>query len=165
MRALCSQCPLEVPADYNEGLSRRSAAYINFPQAIPSTYMIDREIAPCVNRCPVNLNARGLRGLDRTGRYLEALDVIRQRLPFPGVIGRICNHPCEDVCIRGQKVDQPIAICALKRFVADYSGQERNAGPEVAPDKGKSVAIVGGGPSGMACAARPAQVRLQGNDL
>jgi heterodisulfide reductase subunit A-like polyferredoxin len=151
---LCApQCPLEVPADYNEGQSRRSAAYINFPQAIPSTYMIDREIAPCVNRCPVNLNARDYVGLIAQGRYLEALDVIRQRLPFPGVIGRICNHPCEDVCIRGQKVDQPIAICALKRFVADYEvGKREVPAPDAAPDNGKAVAIVGGGPSGMACA-------------
>ena len=151
---LCApQCPLEVPADYNEDLSRRSAAYINFPQAIPSTYMIDREIAPCVNRCPVNLNARDYVGLIAQGKYLEALDVIRDRLPFPGVIGRICNHPCEDVCIRGEKVDQPIAICALKRFVADYEvGKREIPVPQAGADRGKRVAIVGGGPSGMACA-------------
>ncbi|HME46137.1 MAG TPA: FAD-dependent oxidoreductase [Syntrophorhabdales bacterium] len=151
---LCApQCPLEVPADYNEDLSRRSAAYINFPQAIPSTYMIDREIPPCVNRCPVNLNARDYVGLIAQGKYLEALDVIRDRLPFPGVIGRICNHPCEDVCIRGEKVDQPVAICALKRFVADYEvGKRAIPVPEAGADKGKRVAIIGGGPSGMACA-------------
>ena len=151
---LCApQCPLEVPADYNEDLSRRSAAYISFPQAIPSTYMIDREIPPCVNRCPVNLNARDYVGLIAQGKYLESLDVIRERLPFPGVIGRICNHPCESVCIRGEKVDQPIAICALKRFVADYEiGKREIPVPVAGQDRGKRVAIVGGGPSGMACA-------------
>ena len=151
---LCApQCPLEVPADYNEGLSRRSAAYINFPQAIPSTYSIDREIPPCVNRCPVNLNARDYVGLIAEGKFLEALDVIRERLPFPGTIGRICSHPCEDVCLRGEKVDQPIAICALKRFAADYEvGRREMPVPEIGADRGKKVAIVGGGPSGMACA-------------
>ena len=82
---LCApQCPLEVPADYNEELSRRSAAYINFPQAIPSTYSIDREIPPCVNRCPINLNARDYVGLIAEGKFLDALDVIREKLPFPG---------------------------------------------------------------------------------
>ena len=65
---LCAPyCPLEVSADYNEGLSRRSGAYINFPQAIPSTYSIDREIPPCVNRCPINLNARDYVGLIAEG--------------------------------------------------------------------------------------------------
>ena len=106
-----------------------------------------------MNRCPVNLNARDYVGLIAQGKYLEALDVIRDRLPFPGVIGRICNHPCEDVCIRGEKVDQPIAICALKRFVADYEvGKREIPVPEAGTDKGKRVAIIGGGPSGMACA-------------
>ena len=151
---LCAPyCPLEVPADYNEGLSRRSGAFINFPQAIPSTYSIDREIPPCVNRCPINLNARDYVGLIAEGRFLEALDVIRERLPFPATIGRICNHPCEDVCLRGEKVDQPLAICALKRFVADYEvGRREMPLPEVREDKGKKVAVVGGGPSGMECA-------------
>ena len=152
--ALCApNCPLEVSNDYNEGMSRRSAAYINFPQAIPSTYMIDREIAPCVNECPVNLNARDYVGLIAEGKFLEALDLIRERLPFPGIIGRICAHPCEEVCLRGRKVEQPIAICALKRFVADYEKGKREIPiPEIAFDRGKKVAIIGGGPAGLACA-------------
>ncbi len=152
--SLCApQCPLDVSANYNQGLSRRSAAFINFPQAIPSTYMIDREIAPCVHRCPVNLNARDYVGLIAEGKFLEALDLIRERLPFPGVIGRICAHPCEEECLRGRKVDQPIAICALKRFVADYeTGKREMPIPEVGPDKGKKVAVIGGGPSGLECA-------------
>jgi heterodisulfide reductase subunit A-like polyferredoxin len=151
--ALCApNCPLEVGADYNEGLSRRSAAYINFPQAIPSTYMIDREIAPCVNRCPVNLNARDYVGLIAEGKFLEALDLIRERLPFPGVIGRICAHPCEEECLRGRKVDQPVAICALKRFVADYEkGRREIPVPDAGPERGRKVAVIGGGPAGIAC--------------
>ena len=152
--ALCApNCPLEVSSDYNVGMSQRSAAFINFPQAIPSTYMIDREIAPCVDRCPVNLNARDYVGLIAEGKFLEALDLIRERLPFPSIIGRICAHPCEEECLRGRKVEQPIAICALKRFVADYEvGKREIPIPEVGPDKGKSVAIIGGGPAGLTCA-------------
>ena len=152
--SLCApQCPLDVSNDYNVGLSRRTGAYISFPQAIPSTYMIDREIAPCVNRCPVNLNARDYVGLIAEGRFLEALDLIRERLPFPGIIGRICAHPCEEECLRGRKIDQPIAICALKRFVADYEAGKRDIPvPGVGPEKGKNVAVIGGGPAGLECA-------------
>jgi heterodisulfide reductase subunit A-like polyferredoxin len=151
--ACAPYCPIEVESNYNEELSNRSAAYINFPQAIPSTYSIDREMAPCVDRCPINLNARDYVGLVAEGKFLEALDVIRDRLPFPGVIGRICSHPCEDACLRGRKVDEPISICALKRFVADYEvGRREPWTPDVGTDNGKHVAVVGGGPSGMTCA-------------
>ncbi|MCX8022442.1 MAG: FAD-dependent oxidoreductase [Syntrophorhabdaceae bacterium] len=151
---LCApNCPLEVSSDYNASLSKRSAAYINFPQAIPSTYMIDRRIAPCINECPVNLNVRDYVGLIAEGRFIEALDLIRERLYFPGIIGRICAHPCETVCLRGRKVDQPIAICALKRFVADYEKDIRPIPiPEVGEKKDKRVSIIGGGPAGLACA-------------
>lgn len=146
-------CPLEVGNVYNENLSRRSAAFINFPQAIPSTYMIDRQLAPCIFTCPVNLNARDYIGLIAEGKFLDALDLIRERLPFPGVMGRICTHPCESQCLRGRAVDQPLAICALKRFVADYECTVREMPvPPAGEEKGKDVAIIGGGPAGAACA-------------
>jgi len=152
--ALCaSHCPLEVRSDYNEEMSLRSAAYIDFPQAVPSTYMIDRKIAPCTYHCPVKLNVRDYVGLIAEGRFLDALDLIRERLPFPGIIGRICNHPCEDVCLRGKEVDQSIAICALKRFVADYEvGKREIPVPNIEQKRKERVAIIGGGPAGLACA-------------
>ena len=77
----------------------------------------------------------------------------REKLPFPATIGRICNHPCEDACLRGEKVDQPVAICALKRFAADYeTGRREMPAPVVGAETGRKVAVIGGGPSGMACA-------------
>lgn len=151
---LCaSNCPMEVSSDYNEAMSLRSAAYINFPQAVPSTYMIDRKIAPCIYHCPIQLNARDYVGLIAEGKFLDALDLIRERLPFPGIIGRICHHPCEDRCLRGRKVDQPIAICALKRFVADYEiGKREIPVPAIEKERNESIAIIGGGPAGLTCA-------------
>ena len=95
-------CPLEVGNVYNEEMSLRSAAFINFPQAIPSTYMIDRQLSPCIYTCPINLNARDYIGLVAEGKFFEALDLIRDKLPFPGIIGRICAHPCENACLRGK---------------------------------------------------------------
>ena len=97
-----SACPLEVGNVYNEEMSLRSAAFINFPQAIPSTYMIDRQLSPCIYTCPINLNARDYIGLIAEGKFFEALDLIRDKLPFPGIIGRICAHPCENACLRGK---------------------------------------------------------------
>jgi len=146
-------CPLEVGNVYNEEMSLRSAAFINFPQAIPSTYMIDRQLSPCIFTCPINLNARDYIALIAEERFFEALDLIREKLPFPGIIGRICAHPCENACLRGKEVDQPLAICALKRFVADYEVGRREAPlPVIEVEKEGKVAIIGAGPAGFACA-------------
>ena len=146
-------CPLEVGNVYNEEMSLRSAAFINFPQAIPSTYMIDRQLSPCIYTCPINLNARDYIGLIAEGKFLEALDLIREKLPFPGIIGRICAHPCENACLRGKEVDQPLAICALKRFVADYEiGRRQPSIPVTDVEKGEKAAVIGAGPAGFACA-------------
>ena len=79
--------------------------------------------------------------------------MIREELPFPGVIGRICHHPCEEACLRGEKLDDAVSLCVLKRFVADYEvGKREIPVPVAGNQKGKRVAIIGGGPSGMACA-------------
>ncbi len=146
-------CPLEVGNVYNEEMSLRSAAFINFPQAIPSTYMIDRQLSPCIYTCPINLNARDYIGLIAEGKFFEALDLVRDKLPFPGIIGRICAHPCENACLRGKEVDQPIAICALKRFLADYEiGRREPLLPAIAPEKNKTAAVIGAGPAGLTCA-------------
>jgi len=146
-------CPLEVGNVYNEEMSLRSAAFINFPQAIPSTYMIDRQLSPCIYTCPINLNARDYIGLIAEGEFLKALDLIREKLPFPGIIGRICAHPCENACLRGRQVDQPIAICALKRFVADHeTGVREPPLPVTGSMKDKKVAVIGAGPAGVTCA-------------
>ncbi len=147
-------CPLEVGNVYNEEMSLRSAAFINFPQAIPSTYMIDRQLSPCIYTCPINLNARDYIGLIAEGEFLQALDLIREKLPFPGIIGRICAHPCENACLRGKEVDQPIAICALKRFAADYETGVRREPPlpDTGTEKNKNVAVIGAGPAGVTCA-------------
>ncbi|MRR38474.1 FAD-binding protein, partial [bacterium] len=148
-----SACPLEVGNVYNEEMSLRSAAFINFPQAIPSTYMLDRQLSPCIYACPINLNARDYIGLVAEGKFFEALDLVRAELPFPGIIGRICAHPCENACLRGKGVDQPVAVCALKRFLADYEiGRREPLLPAIAGEKGKKAAVIGAGPAGLTCA-------------
>jgi len=146
-------CPVELNSEFDENLGKRKAAYIPFPQAIPNKYTIDkRGYPPCRVACPAGVNAQGYIALISQGKFKEALEVLRRTMPFAGVCGRVCTHPCEQDCERG-KVDQPIAIRTLKRFMADY---ELKAGREKATPmertKEEMIAIVGSGPAGLACA-------------
>ncbi len=105
--------------------------------------------APCQIACPARLSIPGYVALIAKGKFKEALDLIRQRMPLPVVCGRICLAPCEKEC-RRQELEQPIAIESLKRFVADYVDDEVPAPlPQTRPDK---VAIFGSGPAGLAAA-------------
>ncbi|MFX0115476.1 MAG: NADH-ubiquinone oxidoreductase-F iron-sulfur binding region domain-containing protein, partial [Candidatus Hodarchaeota archaeon] len=76
--------------------------------------------APCQNACPVELDIPGYIAFIKEGRFEEAYRLIKQRLPFPSICGRVCNHPCEATCVRSQ-LDDPLAIMQLKRFVTDYA--------------------------------------------
>jgi len=105
--------------------------------------------APCKVNCPVHLSASAYLALIANGKFKEALDVIREQVPLPSVIGRICHHPCETVCKR-QEVDEPVAICALKRFVSDYVTDSQTT--PVPITKKEKVAIIGSGPAGLSAA-------------
>ncbi len=146
-------CPVELPAEFELGMAQRKAIYRPFPQAVPSIFSIDKQgYPPCRVACPAGVNAQGYISLIAQGKFKEAIDVLRRTMPFPGVCGRVCTHPCEVDCERG-KVDEPLAICSLKRFMADYElrvGREKVTPIEMVK-KGK-VAIIGAGPAGLACA-------------
>ncbi len=149
--ACAEACPVSLPSTFDEGLGTRPAAYRHFPQAIPATYAIKKlDRAPCVRACPANLSAQGYVQLIKVGKYAEALALIMDRLPLPGTIGRICPHPCEDQCRRGE-LDEPVAICSLKRFAADLADWQSLPVPEITP-RPERVAVVGSGPSGLSCA-------------
>ena len=146
-------CPVEVPAEFELGMANRKAIYRPFPQAVPNKFVIDkRGYPPCRVACPAHVNAQGYVALISQGKFKEALEVVRRTMPFPAICGRVCNHPCELDCERG-KVDEPIAIRALKRFISDY---ELKAGREKATPaprtKEEKAAIIGSGPAGLACA-------------
>lgn len=110
-------------------------------------------ISPCENTCPANINIPGYLALVAAGRFIDAYNLIKQENPFPAVCGRICTHPCESKCRRGT-VDESVAICDIKRFVADYAykNEKPYASDLVFPKNGKSVAIIGAGASGLTCA-------------
>ena len=109
-------------------------------------------ISPCENTCPANVNVPGYLSLIAAGRFIDAYNLIRQENPFPAVCGRICTHPCETKCRRGT-LDEPVAICELKRFVADYAYKHEKpySNEVVFPKNGKHVAVIGAGTSGLTC--------------
>jgi len=146
-------CPVSLPAGFNGNLSERKATYRHFPQAIPSGFAIDKlGTSPCKAACPTHISVQGYVALIQAGKYKEALKLIKKDNPFPAVCGRVCNHPCEAACKRGE-VDQPIDIMHLKQFVADLDlNDSTRFVPEIKEKKGKKVAIVGAGPAGLTAA-------------
>jgi heterodisulfide reductase subunit A len=141
-------CPVVVPNEFDMEQADRHAIYVPFPQAVPNKYTIDkRGWPPCKDACPAHIDVQGYVALIGQGKFAEALDLIRQTIPFPGVIGRVCNHPCEEACNRGE-YDQPIAICALKRFVADVE-EEPAPLPAIETPRDQTVAVIGAGPAGL----------------
>lgn len=105
--------------------------------------------APCQNACPADQNAWGYVTLISEGRFKEAIAVIKEANPFPAVLGRVCVHPCESKCRRNQ-IDDPVAICSLKRFAADMDMKSfPQYRPTVEMPKDKKVAVIGAGPAGL----------------
>ena len=117
---------------------------------------------PCVLACPANTDCQGYVGLIANGEFEKAIELIKNKIPLPGAIGRVCPHPCEDNC-RRKLVDEPISIAWLKRFASDMdlSGEDPFM-PDMEPDTGKSVAIIGGGPMGLSAAYF---LRTMGHDV
>ncbi len=115
-------------------------------------------ISPCQHTCPVGINIPKYVAHIAAGEYQAAIDTIRERNPFPAICGRICHHPCETRCRRGE-LDQPVDIRALKRFAADRYFENGAEPPEPFPQtRRQRVAVVGAGPTGMSCAYFLAQI-------
>ncbi len=147
-------CPVKVKDGFNQDQGLRKAVYKLFPQSVPNRFMIDkRGVPPCRSTCPAGTNVQGYVALLSQGKFAEALEVIHRRLPFAGICGRICHHPCEAECNR-QEIDQPLAIATLKRAAADYGWEElaKAESQTYTPTRKERVAIIGGGPAGLTAA-------------
>jgi len=109
-------------------------------------------VSPCQHSCPVGVDVPRYVAAIAEGDYGGAVDIIRERNPFPSVCGRICHHPCESHCRRGE-LDRPVSIRALKRFAADwYFEHEPPAPAPFLRTRRERVAVIGSGPGGLACA-------------
>jgi len=149
-------CPVSVLSVFDEDLVDRTAIYKPYAQASPNAFVIDKaETPPCQLACPSGIHVQGYIALVAEGKYGEAYDLIRKNNPFVSVCGRVCHHPCETECRRGE-YDEPIDIRSIKRFIADYVHAHHNEFEkdtvETVPDKTEKVAVIGAGPAGLTCA-------------
>lgn len=149
-------CPVTV-LNLHDGETERKAIHL---RGQPGCAAIDKlGKAPCASTCPGGIHVQGYVALIAQKRYAEAIELIRDAIPFPSVCGRVCNHYCEANCTRGQ-VDASVNIMALKRFVADWAYENRaelsgslDKSPKTKPEPtNKKIAIIGAGPSGMTAA-------------
>ncbi|MEM0467063.1 MAG: FAD-dependent oxidoreductase [Candidatus Thermoplasmatota archaeon] len=160
-------CPVNILSEFDEGLSCHKAIYQQFPQAIPNVFAIAKtdEVSPCKIACPAGLNAHGFIALAGQKKFAEAFELIKERIPLPGSLGRICYHPCETECNR-KDIDESISICKIRRFVADYiyeHPEEHQAYLKLLTEKqqaqdnkkrgnNQKIAIIGAGPAGLTAA-------------
>jgi NADPH-dependent glutamate synthase beta subunit-like oxidoreductase len=119
---------------------------------------IGEEPPPCQAACPLNIPVREKMQALQAGNLAEALNLVLSRCPFPGILGRICSRPCEGACTRN-RVDQPLAVAALKRHLADLDPDATFRYFTPGPPRSEKVAVVGGGPAGLMAAL---ELRLLG---
>jgi len=105
----------------------------------------------CTEACPAGIDVSGYLRYIAEDKPAEACKLIIEKAPFPGVLGRVCTHPCETACKRGE-VGESISICAAKRYAADKAGDLSDWMAGTAPDTGHKVAVIGAGPAGLTAA-------------
>ncbi|WP_207640839.1 FAD-dependent oxidoreductase [Desulfitibacter alkalitolerans] len=105
----------------------------------------------CVAACPLHVDVKGYIGKIAAGEFKESLEIIRKDLPFPGILGRICAHPCEEKCKQSEE-GQPLSVQQLKRFAANYDSEFEWDISIEENEKPQKVAIIGAGPAGAMAA-------------
>jgi len=145
--------PFEMPVDFKVGDAVRTVAQGG--EDVTKAKVVDiidkTSIAPCRAACPAEVRAPCYIELIRKGNFARAADILRRDLPLPSVCGRVCYHPCEDECARSD-LDEPLAICALKRFVSDWAMEHAAEIKPIEKVYDEKVAVIGSGPAGLACA-------------
>ncbi|MGD9225882.1 MAG: FAD-dependent oxidoreductase [Desulfobacterales bacterium] len=129
-------------------------------EVCPSGALVDKsvtpatradDLVPCKAACPAHIDVPGYLRMCAQGKRDEANAIIREKVPFPGILGRVCIHPCEAACRRGE-LNASISICALKRYAADGEKGRWKKESRLEADSGRKVAIVGAGPGGLTAA-------------
>mgnify|MGYP005842744089 CR=1 FL=1 len=145
---LAASCALK--SEIEQATGEMDPMHLPVAREIHSLRVVDRKAQPpCTAACPAGKNVQGFVALIAQGRFREAADLIADRDPFFAICSRVCPHPCEQDCNRGN-IDEAVAISSLERFVADNaSAASISAEPSA---RGQRVAIVGSGPAGLAAA-------------
>jgi NADPH-dependent glutamate synthase beta subunit-like oxidoreductase/coenzyme F420-reducing hydrogenase delta subunit/formate hydrogenlyase subunit 6/NADH:ubiquinone oxidoreductase subunit I len=151
----CADCEAVCPVHTVPGEAHAKAIYRDpMARSVPNVFAIaKRGVPPCTYTCPGDIHVQGYVALIAQGKFIESHDLIAQEVPLPGVLGRVCYHPCEGQCNR-YELDKPISVRALKRFVADYRADHGGLHWE-RPEVDRSlppVAVIGSGPAGLSAA-------------
>ena len=107
------------------------------------------KLAPCRQACPLGVNCHGYVQTISRKEEDKAIALLRETLPFPGILGRICSQPCEEKCHRKNIEGEAVAIRSLKRYLSDLEDKTKISLPEMKSETGKKVAVIGSGPAGM----------------
>ena len=118
------------------------------------------EAPACQSACPMHTDVKQYVRLAGEGKYADALSVVREKIFMPQTLGRICAHPCEQVCRRNTEFKQPVSVAGIKRFIAEQADDKAHWDLTTAKDSGKKVAVVGAGPAGAQAAI---ELRRQGH--
>ena len=165
IRHLATQIGLTARCDIGRTLARPvldlmdqfKTSFIEAAQGIRNSGQTDESYAaivtaPCIQACPAHVDIPAYLENVRMGHWSNAMNIVRNNCPMPGTIGRVCVRPCEAACRRG-KLDAPLAVRAVKRFLGDLEMNGRLTPPPAAPKMGKEkVAVIGAGPAGLSCA-------------
>ncbi len=128
---------------------KRRAGIKTYPAVVDKEKCVAGTPPACQATCPLHIDIKGYVGLIREEKFSEALALIKQTLPFPSIIGRICTAPCEGTCTRND-VETGIGINALKRAATRYGEYDDDL--SIAAEKAEKVAVIGGGPAGLMAA-------------
>ena len=107
---------------------------------------------PCQKACPLGVNCQGYVQLIARGEEAKAMDLLRETLPFPDILGRVCSQPCEEACYRKTTEGEAVAVRALKRYLCDQMEETDTPMPQMAASTGNKVAVIGSGPAGLMAA-------------
>src|ERR1041385_7921267 len=111
------------------------------------------KVVDCQWACPAHTGVPEYIRLIAQGRFTDAYLLNWESNVFPGILGRVCDRPCEPACRRGRVEEKPVAICRLKRVAADYKGELEASLPEIPSQKnGKRIALIGAGPASLTVA-------------
>ena len=142
--AVCGRCEDACPNGIKIMDITRTLRAIGPEKRIP-------EKPQCTEACPAGIDVPGYLRYIADNKPDEACKLIIEKAPFPGILGRVCTHPCETACKRGE-VGESISICAAKRFAADRAGNFSEWMSSAAADTGHKVAVIGAGPAGLTAA-------------
>ncbi|SPD76452.1 4Fe-4S binding domain protein [uncultured Desulfobacterium sp.] len=147
---LCGRCAEICPVTTPSG---KRPILLESRMAIPGRPVIEKgPEPPCQGNCPLGVNAQGYIALAGSGRFKEALNLVRRDNILPGICGRVCTHPCEEACRRGE-LDAAVSIRNIKRFLADYelnSDHDSQVTEIEIKNREEKIAVIGSGPAGLA---------------